>query len=207
MRRQLSRAAMLFAAATFLSTVSGVAQAQDTMGALNGMMGNSEPDGTSLGIGISENGVSVDSSSNGGGWKGGELDVSAEANRDGVAVDGVGTVAQGYAANLESGARANRDGIKVGADGMVDGERIADGMREQGLDTEKLGVDGIEVGDIKIEALGIEVGTGSGKAATAVANMSAGEARQLSKRCGDVMADASAYDGDLVALCRALNSR
>lgn len=207
MRRQHCRTAMLFAAATLVSSLTFGAQAQDTMGAINGMMGNSEPDGTSLGIGISPDGISADSSSNAGGWKGGEIDASADANRDGVAVNGVGTAAQGYAAKLESGASATRDGVKVGANGTVDGERIADGLREQGVDAEKLGIDGIEVGDIKIDGLGIEVGIGSGKAATAAAGMSEGEARELSKRCGAVMADAAAYDADLVALCRALHAR
>lgn len=207
MRRQQGRAAMLIAAATLFSSLTFGAQAQDTMGALNGMMGNSEPDGTSLGIEASSDGVSVDSSSNAGGWKGGELDVGANADRDGIAVSGVGTVAQGYAANLESGASATRNGVKVGTNGAVDGERVANGLNEQGMDAEKLGIDGVEVGDIKIDGLGIEVGTAGDKAATAVAGMSEGEARQLSKRCGTVMGDAAAYDADLVALCRALHAR
>jgi hypothetical protein len=199
MGKRLGRAGAALAAATFLSFIAIGAQAQDTMGAINGMMGNSEPDGTSLGVDASQDGVSVDSSSNYGGWKGGELDIGADATRDGVTVDGDGTIAQGYAANLDTGASVTRDGVKANAEGMMDGERMQQGLREKGVD-----IDGIEVGDINVDGIGVAMGKGP---AAAVAGLSESEARQLSKRCIDVLDSPASFDAQLIQLCRVMNSR
>jgi hypothetical protein len=176
---------------------------------------NARADGIGVGIGASiggSNGVNARAGASIGGRNGGTAGLGASiGGRNGVNagaganVGGSNGITAGPGANVGSGAKAGA-GVKVG-NGVGVGVNVAigDGGTGGGLVTDPGQDPKINPDNVKTSSLtGSTTITRSAATRHALATLSDKDLVRYKKRCTDILSNSGSYDGELVALCRAV---